>query len=232
MTDRWTDRLSEYLDGELAAGEAARLEAHLVDCAACRETLTDLRRVMERAVSLPDVTPSSDLWPAIHARIEAERAGVVPIGAAGATPPRAILRFAFTVPQLAAASVGLLCVGALAARLAFVPAAPPPSAASAETAVVPAVGAMPVAAVSVAPGLDTRIAELEDALEQARGRLEPETIAVIEKNLAIVDAALRDAQAALTSDPGNDYLRTHVERTMRTKVDVLERATALARAEI
>jgi len=36
MNDQWTDRLSEYVDGGLASGERAALEAHLATCADCR----------------------------------------------------------------------------------------------------------------------------------------------------------------------------------------------------
>ena len=46
MNDQWTDRLSEYVDGELAAGERTALEAHLATCAECRATLEELRRVV------------------------------------------------------------------------------------------------------------------------------------------------------------------------------------------
>src|SRR3989442_1003656 len=47
--DNWTDRLSEYVDGTLAVGERAALEAHLTGCAACAVTLEELRRVVARA---------------------------------------------------------------------------------------------------------------------------------------------------------------------------------------
>ena len=36
MNDHWTDRLSEYLDGDLTAGERTALEAHLAPCGVCR----------------------------------------------------------------------------------------------------------------------------------------------------------------------------------------------------
>ncbi|PYP99161.1 MAG: hypothetical protein DMD34_00150, partial [Gemmatimonadetes bacterium] len=39
MKDQWTDRLSEYLDGELAGSERTALEAHLASCGNCRATL-------------------------------------------------------------------------------------------------------------------------------------------------------------------------------------------------
>ena len=42
MSDRWTDRLSEYLDGGVEAAERAELEAHLADCEECAATLEQL----------------------------------------------------------------------------------------------------------------------------------------------------------------------------------------------
>src|SRR3989449_2820375 len=94
--DNWTDRLSEYLDGTLAVGERAALEAHLVDCAACAATLEELRRVVARGRALDDRAPGADLWPKIA------------VGIGRATAPPARRYFAFTVPQLIAASVALI----------------------------------------------------------------------------------------------------------------------------
>src|SRR5579863_8137552 len=39
------EQLMAYLDGELAANEAARVAAHLADCAECRQLEVDLRSV-------------------------------------------------------------------------------------------------------------------------------------------------------------------------------------------
>ena len=63
MKDQWTDRLSEYLDGELGAAERAALEGHLATCAECGATLAELRRVVARARALDDRPPTADLWP-------------------------------------------------------------------------------------------------------------------------------------------------------------------------
>ena len=57
MSDQWTDRLSEYLDGDLAEHEQAAIEAHLDTCAACGETLAGLRRIVVRARSLEERPP-------------------------------------------------------------------------------------------------------------------------------------------------------------------------------
>src|SRR5712691_12042701 len=98
MTDEWTDRLSEYLDGELTSPERTAFEAHLASCDACRTTLDELRRVVTNARALDDRPPAADLWPAVAARIG--------LSARSKTRP-VVRRFSFTVPQLAAASVAL-----------------------------------------------------------------------------------------------------------------------------
>src|SRR5438309_1712676 len=102
MSDTWTNRLSEYLDGELPESERATLEAHLRACADCRATLEQLRRVVARAQALDDTPPTTDLWPAI-----ARHVGVVSLDAR-----RARRRLSFTVPQLAAAAVALTLLSA------------------------------------------------------------------------------------------------------------------------
>ncbi|HEU5169409.1 MAG TPA: zf-HC2 domain-containing protein, partial [Gemmatimonadales bacterium] len=74
ITDPWTDKLSEYLDGELNESERAALERHLAACPACTTTLADLTRVVARARALPAPPPTGDLWPGIAARLAAGRA--------------------------------------------------------------------------------------------------------------------------------------------------------------
>ncbi|MBI2535380.1 MAG: zf-HC2 domain-containing protein, partial [Gemmatimonadetes bacterium] len=103
MTDQWTDRLSEYLDGELSATERLQIEEHLGGCPACRETLDELRVVVARAASLEDGAPERDLWPAVAERIGAARPEVEQ--PAGGRWRR--LRLTLTVPQLAAAALAL-----------------------------------------------------------------------------------------------------------------------------
>ena len=43
MHEEWTDKLSEYLDGELADDERYAVESHLSGCAECAAVLDDLR---------------------------------------------------------------------------------------------------------------------------------------------------------------------------------------------
>ena len=47
-------RLSEYLDGEIDADGCAHVDAHLVDCPACRDFLESLRRTVRLIQNDPE----------------------------------------------------------------------------------------------------------------------------------------------------------------------------------
>ena len=80
------------------------------------------------------------------------------------------------------------------------------------------------------PRYAAAVASLERVLAQGRGRLDTATVRVIEKNLGIIDRAIRDAQSALAADPANSYLNLHLAQEMRRKLELLRQAAALAGA--
>jgi hypothetical protein len=237
MHDDWTGRLSEYLDGELTPDERDAAERHLAGCDVCATTLEELRRVVDRARSLPPRALATDLWGGIAERIHARSAidgRIVPLST------RAPRRVSFTLPQLAAASVLLAVVsGGVAWRLGRT-ADLPPSLASAERRslgeggqVRPSVDA-PADIVRIEPvglvdaGYDSAVADLQRALRNGRGHLDPATIAIVEQNLTIIDRAIDQAKQAVMDDPSNTYLTSHLVETRRKKLDLLRRAAALA----
>jgi anti-sigma factor RsiW len=220
MKDQWTDRLSEYLDGDLTPAERTTLEAHLAACRACRTTLDELRRVVARAQALDDRPPAADLWPGI-----AEHIGVVSLAARREGGARR--RLSFTMPQLAAAAVVLVLFSAGSVWLALrnQPTPPPTPLAPGTTAVMSSVGMSPLDARTAAS-----VAALEQTLARNRSRLDTGTVRVIEKNLAIIDRAIRDAQSALAADPANAYLNQHLAKETRRKLELLRQAATLATA--
>lgn len=109
MSDRWTDRLSEYLDGELTADEARELEAHLAGCGECRAVVAGLRQVVDRAALLRDRPPAGDLWAGIAERIREEPPEVRVVSLFDAKRGR---RVSFSVPQLLAAGLVLALASA------------------------------------------------------------------------------------------------------------------------
>ena len=113
MHEEWTDRLSDYLDGELPAEECGDVEAHLRECAHCSDVLNELKRVVALARSIEPRPPQSDLWAGIAERIDAARQrSVQPVGRVNLTtfPHRMPRRIAFTLPQLAAAALVVAAV--------------------------------------------------------------------------------------------------------------------------
>jgi hypothetical protein len=249
----WTDRLSDYLDDELPADERQAVEAHLRDCGSCAAVLNDLKRVVARAANAGSRPPESDLWAGIAGRIEqgGQAARVVPF----ARPESR--RFAFTLPQLAAAAALLIAVsGGIAWQAAqrisgtgeAVAKAQPPSQSSGEPrrsspedqasgggGFSPAAsgnGAADFARVETVSMADAQydaaVADLEKALKAGRGRLDASTVEVVEHNLQIIDQAINQAREALSADPANSYLSSHLVEARRRKLDLLRRATALA----
>ena len=242
--DRFRDRLSEYIDGNLGVEEEVLIERHLERCEDSARTLAELEAVVDRAASLGPREPAEDLWPGIAERIGARTAG--PAGtapdASGAparrrTPVRGIARFA---PQLAA---GIALVW-LSSALVWTAVARDDVAANPGSAgASPGLGApslLPPAGRGVSTLEDggssaeeyaRLIAELERVLFDSERPLPPETVARIRRALVTIDRAIEDARAALLELPDDPYLREHMNRTMQRKSEFLAQAVQLAASD-
>lgn len=218
MDRNWTDRLSEYLDGELGGGERAALEARLADDAELRALLEQLETVKRAARSAPrHRAPADELWAGIETRLERP----APVSDAGRRPSRddRRRRWMFTLPQLAAAAGIVLLLGVSLGRLTDGTAGSGTSSAVTQTATESAAAATPSYA--------TFVADLEQRLDAGRDVLQPETARVIEESLAKIDSAIAQARTALENDPNNAYLNQHLASAKARKLRLLEDATAL-----
>ena len=188
-------KLNEYVDGTLTARDRASVEAHLAQCSGCRTAVAELRSLAAAAVSLPK---------SIEPRRDLWAAIETRIGQRAAWNVQRIWR-----PALAAAAV--LVVALALYRLL------PPSA----THYRPAEEGW----VAVQADIDRATSELELILAAGRARLRPETVALLERNLAVIDTAITESRAALARDPANADLRQLFAAASRQKVDLLRWAT-------
>jgi hypothetical protein len=190
--------------------------------------LDDLRRVVQRARTLSPAAPRVDLWPAIARRIGASvpREPEVIELSSRRKPGR---RWAFSLPQLAAAGIALMTLSGGAVWMLSSSARTPTVA-----IVKPAPTVEPRAITigekrSASQSYAAAVADLERVLAEGRGRLDTTTVRVIEQNLAAIDRAIAEAQKALDADSANLYLNTHLAETMRRKLDLLRQAASLVR---
>lgn len=231
------DRLDDHVDNLLAPNEAREVQSHLRECAACAEEERLLRALLAEAAALPaEREPSRDLWPGIAQRIRAGQ--VVSFGSRERSLRRPWL--------LAAAAAALVALTAAVTTLVVrerprgpqMAAAPSPSGPSgaplgAGTGPDPDGRVRPVdldpdAGFEGAEAEYVRAARsLEESIRSRESALTPETVAVVEKNLRVIDEALEQVRVALRKDPGSRELMRLLVATHQRKVAVLRRVAKL-----
>ena len=77
--------------------------------------------------------------------------------------------------------------------------------------------------VSLAP----QIVQLQQMLKQRRDQLDPSTIKVVEDNLALIDAAVKQARAALMRDPASGFLTEQLDNALQKKLELLRTVALL-----
>ncbi len=227
MSVNWTDRLSEYLDGELSDDEAGALEARLAEDADLRALLDELRAVKKTASSRPDFYAPAELWDGVRARLETRVSGAGETSRATRNARSGLRRkIMFTLPQLAAAAGIVLLLGISLGRLTDT--VDVPRAVQAPTTVADAQMANETAdPAAQQPGYAVFVRDLEARLDAGRDVLEPGTARVLEESLAKIDSAIVRARTALEDDPNNAYLNQHLASARARKLRLLEDATTL-----
>jgi electron transfer flavoprotein alpha subunit len=75
--------------------------------------------------------------------------------------------------------------------------------------------------------MDHEIATLQQIVTERRGGLDPKTVAVLEANLAVIDAAIAESRAALDADPASQFLAAQFTRAYTSKLTLLRDAATL-----
>jgi hypothetical protein len=224
---------SALLDGGLSPSELEELDGHLEECTTCTSLLQDLQDIRRQAEELPDRSPSKDLWPGIEAAIrtiQEESPDVIRLHPRIPASTRGKNRkLHLSIPQAVAAGLALaLFSGLLGSRVGMAPSASPAgdSASASLEEVPPWVSQVSQSQPSL--GATAReVANLEGLLHDHREDLDPNTSLVIQKNLQVIDRAIRESIVALQNDPGNRFLEKNLERAVLAKGEYLRDAASL-----
>ena len=249
------ERLSEWLDHDVDSVTRMMLERHAASCARCTALVSDLASIRREAASLPELVPSRDLWPGIEARIQAPVIALDQPRVARPASARGTLRRTWWLGAAAAALVAVTAGVTYYVTIQGTPtptttAAAPAAARGPDTA-APVEVSQPAA--ELASGTErstgergTRaaggavrsdvtqkseyardVAQLRAIVSQRRTEFDSTTIAVLEKNLELIDRAIAESRAALQRDPASEFLADQLARAMTKKVAILRTAALL-----
>ena len=194
------DELHDAADGSHRPPDSGRVERHLTHCARCRRDVDRIRELLALAAALPrSIDPAADLWPDIRNRIRHNSQSATPGARRGSRwdsiiHDRRWLAAAAVLLIIASSALTMLVVGPRSTDLAR----------SADS-IGPPGGSAVVRTVS--DEYDRLDRDLAAMLAAQRSSMQPETIAKVERNLAIIDQAIAEIRQALAEDPGNEALR-------------------------
>lgn len=197
------ERLDGWVEETLGEEERAAVALHLETCEACRAEARGLEVFLAAAADLPrEIRPPRDLWAGIDARLD--RPEAVAPRAARRRPASGLPRWALVAAALALVVVTAAVTSILTRRWdeAMALKLHPPGKEEARFL---------AASQELLVGLEDQ-------------ELSPETMAIVRRNLEVIDAAIAELRAALARDPGNGELTRMLLATYQRKIDLLEQA--------
>ena len=221
---RYRDAIHELVDGTLGPVRRAELQTHLDRCDACRALAADLQKIREAAAALDTQQPRDHVWLQIAGRLRQEGR----VTDAGVTRPRhmAMLALAATLLLAVAGSLYMIRSTPVADPAGSAPAGPGGQAAG-NAATADAVQSITDDLTAAEQHYQSAIAKLQAVAKTNDGAFDPETAAVLEKNLQVIDRAIAESRTALKSEPQSTPARDSLFEALRQKVVLLQNTIAL-----
>jgi hypothetical protein len=212
----YEDLLDDYVDGMRASGHPgdarfAAFERHLAGCTRCQALVGDLTSIRLTASTLDEHVPPPRLWARIASSIDEQQ-----------RQPwwqRQLGTSSAWVPAAVAASIALLLLAGGWDVWERSQGETPQ-----EVNVAPSEGE----SVPAEQHYEQAIASLQQLADAQNAALDPETRAVLTKNLAVIDRAIDESRAALTQEPASTLAQESLLDALETKVALLQDTVALA----
>jgi anti-sigma factor RsiW len=215
---------AEFVDGALDPARQRDLERHVEGCATCRALVADLKSIQAAAFTLDRMELPPHILPAIKLRLAEE----------SSSGRRRVLAFPQSRVALGAwlATAAALMAITTAGLLSLM--RPSDATHAGEPSVV--AGTIPAddPVVSVQAELQAATEHYERAIQQLEqiaasdnATLDPQVAAVFQKNLDVIDQAIDESRAALSTQPGSGAVQENLFDAMRSKVALLQQTVEL-----
>ena len=218
--------IDDFVDERLDAAAREPLESHLAECDSCRRLADDLREIRRGVRALPAHAPRPEVWARIAQQLAAQ------------TPAKP--RVFWTSPRVALAMAAVMILSVVTSVVVLRGPRPSsqgtPAAQStpAQTAGTPVHPSDPASVKDVDEHLriadanyQQAITELEKIVAPNQAALDPAVAATLQKNMGIIDSAIRESRAAIQSQPTSQLAQTSLFDALRQKVALLEDTIAL-----
>lgn len=220
--DAFDALLPDYLERSLDAATLAAARLHLATCERCSALVRDLDDIRARAAELPLLTPSRDLWPDIADRLSPP---VVSLDERRAM--MAIRRRHWLINGAAAAALVIATATAtiIGTRIFshVAPGVTTRDSSVSDSSIVKPVSQKVPATVTYEREIDG----LRTIVRDRRSQLDPKTVAVIERNLSVIDSAIVESRNALAKDTNSAFLVDQLDHALDTKLTLLRTVALL-----
>jgi hypothetical protein len=219
------DLMVDLVDDALDPGLAARVERHLASCPRCSSLARDLREIRQAASALPPVSPPAHVWPGIRAALQTEvwRDQHARVSRSPAMWSRMAAAAAVLIVAI---SAGLWSLWISRDR------AEPLGVARTEAGDRRAqdlVDTVESEIALAAAHYEKAIAKLEEAARASGTELDPDVMATLKTNLALVDRAIDDSRRAVRAQPDSLVAQASLLDAFQRKVTLLQDTVALMR---
>ncbi len=218
--ENYRDAIQELADGTLGPIRRAELQVHLEGCPRCRALAADLSKIRAVAASLDRLTPPDTVWMQVAGRLRQE--GRFAAQARPRTSHRRIAALAIAAALVVAIGASILL---LLPRGGDQPAQQAAQQGNAEPE-------DPVQSIAnefrlAEQHYQNAIAKLEQAARSDEDVLDPQTAAILKKNLQVIDQAIAESRDALRVEPQSAAARDTLFEALKRKVVVLQDTLAL-----
>lgn len=225
--ETYRQSLEALLDGDLDPARREALEAHLATCEACRALTADLQQIRQVAGTLERHAPPRDAWKRLSAELAKEPA--FQQAAASAAKAARVPHWTWSA-LAAAASLAVIVGGGLFVLKTWT--TPTPQQANA------GIGSGNAESRRLVESVESELQQAADHYKKAieglqavanapDSPLDPETTATLHANMAVIDKAIDESQAALSAQPESQVAQQSLFEAFRRKVSLLQDTIAL-----